>query len=121
MKCLILISLVIIPLLGYANRLESDYQNEWCQGKKEVVLEDRTRLDCLTDTHAVEIEFANKWKEAIGQSLHYSLMTDKKAGIVLIMRKPTDQKYMEALKRVIDKNNLLIDLWLIPVIEDSLY
>jgi hypothetical protein len=121
MKLLILILLVIIPLLGYANKLESDYQNEWCQGKKEVVLVDRTRVDCLTNTHAIEIEFANKWKEAIGQSLHYSLMTDKRAGIVLIMRKPTDQKYIKSLERVINKNNLLIDLWLIPSSVDSLY
>jgi hypothetical protein len=119
MKLLILISLVIIPLLGHANRLESDYQNEWCQGKKEVVLEDRTRVDCLTNTHAIEIEFANKWKEAIGQSLHYSLMTSRKAGIVLIMRKPTDQKYMESLESVINKNNLLIDIWLIPASKES--
>jgi len=116
MKFLILITLAIIPLLGHAGKgkLESDYQNKWSQSKKEVVLIDRTRVDCLTDTHAIEVEFANKWKEAIGQSLHYSLMTGKKAGIVLIMRKPTDQKYMAALERVIDHNNLIIDLWLIP-------
>jgi hypothetical protein len=114
MKYLAIISLIIIPMLSHAKKLESDYQDEWCQGQKEVVLIDRTRIDCLTDTHAIEVEFANKWKEAIGQSLHYSLMTGKKAGIVLIMRKPTDQRYMVALEKVINHNNLIIDLWLIP-------
>jgi len=72
--------LLLISTLAYADKSERDYQDEWCTGKKEAVLEDRTRVDCLTDTHAIEIEFANKWKEAIGQSLHYSLMTGKKTG-----------------------------------------
>jgi len=103
--------LLLISTLAYADKSEKDYQNEWCQGEKEVVLSDKTRVDCLTDTHAIEIEFANKWKEAIGQSLHYSLMTGKKAGIVLILRKPSDQMYMKALKKVVKANNLNTKIW----------
>ncbi|MFH1027609.1 MAG: hypothetical protein V1791_06370 [Pseudomonadota bacterium] len=36
--------------------------------------------------YAVEVEYAHKWAEAIGQSLYYSRMTGKKPGVVLIMR-----------------------------------
>ena len=58
-------------------------------GQLEVRLEDGTRCDLLTDTHAYEVEAASNWKEAIGQSLHYALVTDRKAGIILITRSAT--------------------------------
>ena len=63
---------------------ESYYQNEWCKGQIEVRLPDRTRVDCLTDEYAIEIDFAINWKQGIGQSLHYALVTGKKPGIALI-------------------------------------
>jgi hypothetical protein len=52
------------------------------------------RVDILTDTFAVEIEFAHKWKNAIGQSLWYGLQTNMTPGIVLIKREPSDNKYV---------------------------
>ena len=51
---------------------EADYQKEWCQhrgGLVEYRLKDKTRVDCLTLTHAIEFDFANKWAESIGQFL----------------------------------------------------
>ena len=42
---------------------------------------DGTRCDILTDTHAIEVDFADKWAEAIGQSLKYATQTGKKAGM----------------------------------------
>ena len=75
---------------------EKYYQNKWCnqnQGRQEVILPDSTRIDCLTKTYATEFDFAPKWAESIGQSLHYARMTGKKPGIVLIIEKPEDFKY----------------------------
>jgi len=63
---------------------EAQYVQDTCEGVIEYRLSDRTRVDCLTDSHAIEYDFSHKWAEAIGQSLHYSLMTGKRAGIVLI-------------------------------------
>lgn len=37
-------------------------------GKTEVVLPDKTRCDVVTATHAVEVEFASKWCEGLGQA-----------------------------------------------------
>ncbi|GGF27359.1 hypothetical protein [Echinicola rosea] len=51
------------------------------------------RVDLLTDEHAFEVEWANKWKDAIGQSLWYGLQTNRKPGIVLILRSKKDYKY----------------------------
>ena len=75
----------------------------------EVVLPDRTRCDCLTQTHAIEFDFGSKWAEAIGQSLYYSLQTGKRAGIVLILEKSKDYRYWIRLNTTIEYFNLPID------------
>ena len=108
------LTLTLAFILGISNgKREKDYQAEWCRGQVEVTLSDRTRADCLTETHAIEIEFASKWKNAIGQSLHYALMTGKKAGIALIISKETDQRYLDQLNRVVKANQLPIKVWVI--------
>ena len=76
----------------YHQHSESSYQHAYCskiKGIEEYKLPDKTRVDCLTDTHAIEFDFANKWHEAIGQALHYGIMSGKKPKIVLIL----DNKY----------------------------
>jgi hypothetical protein len=93
---------------------EKYYQEKWCAeqlGEVEVVLPDLTRCDCLTSSNAVEFDFGNKWAEAIGQSLYYSIQTGKKAGIALILEKPSDYKYWIRLNTVIAENDLKIDTW----------
>ena len=112
---------VLWELTGYAKRLQPEqyYQVMWCtdhKGQTEVVMEDRTRVDCLTATHAIEFDFASKWAEAIGQSLHYGLMTGKRPAIVLIMEKPNKTHYWYRLKNIINKYKLLIDLWCYPCV-----
>ena len=109
MKWILLIFLSL-PLLATAKN-ERFYQDQLCQGKKEFVLSDRTRVDCLTSTHAIEYDFAPKWAEAIGQSLGYAFETNKKAGIVLIMRKKSDNKYWIKLNSIIDYYSLPVDTW----------
>lgn len=86
---------------------ESSYQQAWCSAKKGIMEyenKDYTRVDCLTDTHAVEFDFANKWAESIGQALHYQLMTGKRAKVVLILENPKKQmvyfRRVEALSKV---------------------
>jgi len=104
-----------LSLTANAKRLhpEKYYQNLWCNGKgaTEYVLKDNTRVDCLTNEYAIEADFANKWAESIGQSLHYSRMTGKKAGILLIMEKQNDKKYLDRLQPLAD--TLAIKVWLI--------
>ncbi|MBQ8634816.1 hypothetical protein IJX73_02010 [bacterium] len=91
---------------------EKFYQNIWCKEQKgisEYQLIDNTRVDCLTKTHAVEFDFASKWAEAIGQSLHYARMTGKNAGIVLIIEQNDDYKHYAKIKPLCEKYN--ISLW----------
>lgn len=52
----------------------------------EVVQWDLSRIDMITATHAIEVDWSRKWPEAVGQSLYYSILTAKKPGIVLLVR-----------------------------------
>ena len=93
---------------------EKHYVAAWCnarQGKTEVRLKDGTRVDCLTDTYAIEFDFAKKWAESIGQSLHYARLTGKKPGIVLICRKEKDRRHLERLRKAVEFGGLKIEIF----------
>lgn len=118
---ILIIGLLIIPYAQAKHiHREAVYQQAWCdyhKGIREVELDDYTRADCLIEDHAIEFDFAPKWAESVGQSLYYSLKTNKKAGIVLIMENPKKDKYY--LKRVLtlaQKYN--IDVWTMQDIND---
>ena len=92
---------------------EKDYQRVWCSasgGTTEYVLPDKARVDCVTETHAIEFDVAQKWAESIGQSLYYGKKLNKQPGIVLIVENGTkDAKYINRLKTVAEDSN--ISLW----------
>ena len=75
---------------------EAFYQDKWCgerNGQTEVRIKGG-RIDCLLPDYAIEFGFANKWKTDIAQARWYSLQTGKKAGMVMIYKKPTDSVYL---------------------------
>ena len=98
------------PKVKKSKRSEADYVNQTCLGTIEFVLPDKTRVDCLNDTHAIEYDFQNKWAEAIGQSLHYSLMTGKRAGIRLICKNSRCGKYEARINAIIELYSLPVDV-----------
>jgi len=104
--CLIVLCWVflffVVGDLG-AKEKESYYQGLICselQGKQEYALLDRTRVDCLTATEAIEVDFQTKWAECIGQALFYSEMTNLKPVCYLIVDSNA--------QRYIDRFNLAI-------------
>ena len=112
----VLAFILVLPSVALSKRdhPEKWYQEKWCaeqNGQTEVRLPDGTRCDCLTETHAIEFDFGNKWAEAIGQSLYYSLQTGKKAGIVLILEKEKDRKFLIRLNSTVTNFKLPIDTW----------
>jgi hypothetical protein len=81
----------------------------WCAdagGVIEYALEDRTRVDCLTDEYAVEVDFAAKW--AVGQALYYGLATGRKPAVLLIIERPADKKHLERIKAVSEKTGITV-------------
>lgn len=94
--------------------LEKQYQTQWCLsigGVTEFVLDDKTRVDCLTAEYAIEVEFAPKKFEAIGQTLFYAIQTNRKPGILLIMEQKADQRHLDRLTVVASRYG--IKIWVI--------
>lgn len=116
MKKLIVIALALVVsscALAATHKLEKDYQRPWCaehKGELEVVLDDGARVDCVTDTNAIEFDFGHKWAESLGQALYYGTKTGKRAGIVLIVEADGD-RYLARLKAAIEHYKLPVDVW----------
>jgi len=115
---MIAIILFFLPAFAFAGTLhpERAYQEAWCAkvgGVTEHVLSGGSRVDCLTDEHAIEFDFASKWQEAIGQSLYYARKTGRAPGIVLIMEAPDDQRYLGRLFYTIRERGEYIKVWVV--------
>lgn len=113
MKRLVIVLILLTAVSpAFAKHLykEAVYQKTWCDkhnGVMEYELPDKTRVDCLTDKYAVELDFAPKWAECIGQALYYGKMTRKRPACVLIMeRGEKDLKYLRRLRRAVYRKGL---------------
>ncbi|MEM8582969.1 MAG: hypothetical protein AAGF87_01805 [Bacteroidota bacterium] len=74
------------------------------------------RVDLITETHAIEVERAHKWKNSIGQALWYSLQTGKQPGIILIMEDREQYRYTVQLRSALSHAGLSsqIPVWVYP-------
>ncbi len=111
----ILLLLILLSLTIEAKHLHHEryYQTQMCNamgGKMEVVLKDRTRVDCLTEKYAIEVDFAKKWAESIGQSLYYAYMTDRKPAIGLIINLQTERRYLTRVKTMCEQYGITLFL-----------
>lgn len=108
---IVYIVLMLFILAGECFALEKDYAVKWCDahnGKSEVVLADGARADCVTATYAVEVQPAESWAEAIGQTLLYAIELKKKPAVVLIADKDRDYRFIGRLNRVARKYNIKV-------------
>ena len=119
-KIFLTLSLLIGSAFVHALENEDYYNRQFCEqmsGQIEYRLEDLSRVDCLTDTHAFEVDWADGSKvyEAIGQALYYAAETGKLPGIVLLIRKDKSDKYIRKVRRVIEVFELQIELIVLDV------
>lgn len=108
--CCLSMLLVLLPAFGgevdEVERLAPKYG-----GVVEYRLWDGTRVDLLTNTHAIEADWSYKWAEAIGQSLYYAAVTDKQPGIILLVKSYTQEaSYIYRCQTVCKQRG--ITLWL---------
>ena len=103
-------------------RSEDDHVKEWCtrnNGEIEYHFKDRTRVDCLTSTHAVEFKLAEEWQEvvrSVGQVIHYARMAERRPGIVLVVRAKNECKWVQRLEedlKGVSVNGNSIQLWVV--------
>lgn len=116
MQRLILILLFSLLLMGCSTHAKNKYYEKHYQillcnelgGEMEYILKDRTRVDCLTDEYAIEVDFAKKWAEGVGQSLHYAHMTGRKPAVGFIMNSEKDKRYFKRLYALAKKYEIKI-------------
>lgn len=93
---------------------ESDYRDHICGAagwQMEQRLPNGTKADCVSETHAWEIDFAHKWAEALGQSLNYAAETGKTPGIILVCKHRTEARCLKWALRL----EQTIKRWQLPV------
>jgi hypothetical protein len=54
-------------------------------GRQEVKI-NHGRIDVLSATYAIEVDWLDKWHEGLGQALHYSIATGKAPAVALIIK-----------------------------------
>ena len=91
---------------------ERYYQELTCRalgGQLEYVLTDHARVDCLTADYAIEVDFAPKWAESIGQALYYAQETGKRPGVILILEHPAkDVRYLRRLSAIAQRYGITV-------------
>jgi len=85
-------STISAQISNYSEKEISDYIQSLIGGEREVSVKSG-RIDLVHNDVAFEIDWANKWKESIGQALWYAQQSNKKPGIILILKKDSDYKY----------------------------
>ena len=106
--------LIMLLAVSLADASELDHQRRLCHGMRlEVTLPNGARADCLSETHAIEVEFSEKWAEALGQSLLYAAATDLKPGIFLLCRQEARNCLAHRLRldAAVAAWGLLVDVW----------
>jgi hypothetical protein len=83
--------------------------------RAEVRLWDMSRVDLLSEEYAIEVDYSHKWSEAVGQSLYYSLVTEKKPAIVLLVTNPQkESRFIFRLQAVCAKHGIKLFLEQLP-------
>lgn len=81
-------------------------------GQHEVPVEGG-RIDVLTDTQAIELDWPHKWHEGLGQALHYADATGKQGVLALISYsqgpeslREDSRKRMDMVERICAKSGI---------------
>ena len=127
-----LLGLWVIACLGCASapvaakrlHLESWYTDALAKeldAQPEARMRNGTRCDVLATHHAIEVEFAAKWCEAIGQALNYASQTGRRGTVALILEKESDERFLTRLRDVVSWHQLPISVIVLrPFGADSL-
>lgn len=104
----LLFLLFTVPAFAHvatAPRGEVDYGSGWCLqqggiGYQPFEAIGGLRVDCVTETHIVEVAFAPSWAVALkkAQDLSASTVWFLQPGVVLILLHEEDQAYLDQLK-----------------------
>ena len=110
--------MVTVPAFAKSLKNEVEYKKEWCakyNGEVDYKIRDKTTVDCITDTHAIEFENGKNWNSAIRKSRQQSMRLGKMPGVVLIIENSKDKNYLHKLREINEKRRLGIKIWTVGV------
>lgn len=98
MKTLIWFLMFVAFSANAVERLHSKkwYVNQDCLAPASI-LKGSFGAVCVTDDEVQIYDYANKWRNTIGRSLHYAKVTGKRPSVVLIVEKKSDCRYSDKL------------------------
>lgn len=116
---IVLLGLVLLPSIASA-QTEREWQSEVLKTfrahidpatTEEYVLDDNTRVDLVTSTHAIEIDFDKKVYEGIGQALFYGEKLNKSYGVLLLPKgeRDVEEKYFDRFW--VATRHVRVELW----------
>jgi hypothetical protein len=118
-RLVILLMLAATTAAAGNSQREDYYSSIWCTergGQEEVRTSRNTRVDCLLDDYAVEVDFDTKWAEGLGQALHYGVEFDRQPAVLLIIQNHNGQDrsaYIDRLQSTIDGAGLNVTVFTI--------
>jgi len=91
----------------------SKWLAEQMGGEAEYRLPCKSRVDILTTTLAIEVDWVKKWPEAFGQAIYYGVITNRPAAVLLLLRgKLTEDRYLERARQVGARLNVSVFTWM---------
>lgn len=72
----------------WSKRIAAEWREAGIEAETEARQPDGSRVDILTATDAVEVEWCHggKWKEAIGQAVLYGIQTNRRPCVLLLIK-----------------------------------
>jgi len=108
---------------GEEKYTEADYikaaAKTYVGAKTEVRMPNGTIADIITPDLAIEVEFAPKWAESIGQALSYAHTTGKEPCVLLLLREPKDTRFVRRILPVAKRVNVTVLIYHVTEVIDG--
>jgi len=117
----VIVLILFAPVLATA-ATEDDYNRAWCAKQNGSLIPKVNyevpiragRIDCLTKTHAIEMDYAKNFKYCYGQATWYEQETGKMGACAFIVTDVNrDMKYIEYFKEMLHRDKKYMEIYII--------
>lgn len=98
--------------ISTTNNLQAKYLQAWCamnNGIEKQLIKNEPDLTCVTNTHTVSVDVAEKWDRSIGLALQYNMLINKPVKVILVVEKPSDFELVNRVKTVLKEPNFTVE------------
>ena len=116
--------LLLSPVPTTAGEIPSEVECARLIGKQrhwrvEVPMPDSTRCDLISETYAMEVEWASKWKEAPAQATLYAIWTGKKPAVILLVKSSDEKLDVLRCKMVCERLQIAMEVLDVRTLENG--